>query len=91
MSESRAPANYCPYCGETNLWPHEESHGAWSCRDCRRVFAVRFVGLAGGGNDIGNSAGTDGEHDVRNIGSESVVDIPTSRSSLPAGPDRRGE
>ncbi len=50
MSENRAPAQYCPYCGETNLWPHEESHGAWSCRDCRRVFAVRFIGLAGAGN-----------------------------------------
>ena len=49
VSENRAPAQYCPYCGETNLWPHEESHGAWSCRDCRRVFAVRFVGLAGAG------------------------------------------
>ena len=47
MSENRAPAQYCPYCGETNLWPHEESHGAWTCRDCRRVFAVRFIGLAG--------------------------------------------
>lgn len=47
MTENRAPAQYCPYCGETNLWPHEESHGAWTCRDCRRVFAVRFIGLAG--------------------------------------------
>ena len=46
MSENRAPAQYCPYCGETNLWPHEESHGAWSCRDCNRVFAVRFIGIA---------------------------------------------
>ena len=41
------PAQYCPYCGETNLWPHEDSHGAWSCRDCNRVFAVRFIGIAG--------------------------------------------
>jgi ribosomal protein L37AE/L43A len=46
MSENRAPAQYCPYCGETNLWPHEDSHGAWSCRDCYRVFAVRFIGIA---------------------------------------------
>lgn len=46
MSENRAPAQYCPYCGETNLWPHEESHGAWTCRDCNRVFAVRFIGIA---------------------------------------------
>lgn len=44
---TRSPAQYCPYCGETNLWPHEEGHGTWSCRDCRRVFAVRFVGVAG--------------------------------------------
>ena len=49
MSENRAPAQYCPYCGETNLWPHEDSHGAWTCRDCRRVFAVRFIGLVGAG------------------------------------------
>ena len=41
------PAQYCPYCGETNLWPHEDSHGAWECRDCNRVFAVKFLGLAG--------------------------------------------
>jgi hypothetical protein len=47
VSENRAPAQYCPYCGETNLWPDESSHGAWSCRDCLRVFAVRFIGLAG--------------------------------------------
>ena len=46
MSENRAPAQYCPYCGETDLWPHEDSHGAWSCRSCYRVFAVRFIGLA---------------------------------------------
>ena len=49
MTENRAPAQYCPYCGETNLWPHEDSHGAWSCRDCHRVFAVRFIGIAGRG------------------------------------------
>jgi ribosomal protein L37AE/L43A len=49
MTETRAPAQYCPYCGETNLWPHEDSHGAWSCRDCLRVFAVRFIGIAGRG------------------------------------------
>ncbi|MDQ2739897.1 MAG: hypothetical protein M3Y35_15040 [Actinomycetota bacterium] len=57
MSDNRAPAQYCPYCGETDLWPHEESHGAWSCRDCQRVFAVRFIGLTGsvGGNIAGQS------------------------------------
>lgn len=58
MSENRAPAQYCPYCGETNLWPHEESHGAWSCRDCRRVFAVRFIGLAGQTDALVTGVGT---------------------------------
>jgi ribosomal protein L37AE/L43A len=47
MSTDRAPAQYCPYCGETNLWPHEASHGAWECRDCGRVFACRYLGLSG--------------------------------------------
>ncbi len=46
MTENRSPAQHCPYCGETNLWPHEDSHGAWECRDCLRVFAVRFIGIA---------------------------------------------
>ena len=49
MTETRAPAQYCPYCGETNLWPHEDSHGAWSCHDCLRVFAVRFIGISARG------------------------------------------
>ncbi len=47
MSIDRAPAQYCAYCGETNLWPHEASHGCWECRDCGRVFTVTFVGLSG--------------------------------------------
>lgn len=47
MSENRAPAQYCPYCGETDLWPNDSESGGWTCRDCRRVFAVRFLGLAG--------------------------------------------
>ncbi len=64
MSENRAPAQFCPYCGETNLWPHEDSHGAWSCRDCRRVFAVRFIGLLGGASgSAGPAASTPGTED----------------------------
>ena len=46
MSVDRAPAQYCPYCGETNLWPHEAGHGSWECRDCGRVFTVKFLGLS---------------------------------------------
>ena len=57
MSETRSPAQYCPYCGETDLWPHEDSHGAWSCRSCGRVFAVRFIGLAARGGSPAESTG----------------------------------
>jgi transposase-like protein len=45
MSEERAAPLYCPYCGEEDLRPHEESHGAWACHACARVFTVRFSGL----------------------------------------------
>jgi transposase-like protein len=45
MSERSAPL-YCPYCGEEDLRPHGESHGAWECRSCVRVFTVKFVGLS---------------------------------------------
>jgi len=44
MSERAAPF-YCPYCGEEDLRPSGERHGAWECRDCTRVFTVRFVGM----------------------------------------------
>ncbi|HEU0088885.1 MAG TPA: hypothetical protein VFQ77_14765 [Pseudonocardiaceae bacterium] len=51
MSETgiaRAVPFYCPYCGEEDLRPVAEPHGAWRCADCLRVFVVRTVGLAGG-------------------------------------------
>ncbi len=68
MSENRSPAQYCPYCGETSLWPHEESHGSWSCRDCRRVFSVRFIGLVGGGDS------SVGSHDAADLTEHVVLD-----------------
>jgi ribosomal protein L37AE/L43A len=36
---------HCPYCAGEDLRPHGDQHGAWECRECLRVFAVRFVGL----------------------------------------------
>jgi ribosomal protein L37AE/L43A len=45
MSE-RAAVACCPYCGEEDLRPQEEPHGAWLCLGCRRVFAVKLVGLS---------------------------------------------
>ena len=43
--EDRAVPYYCPYCGGEDLRPHEESHGAWECRECTRVFTVKLIGL----------------------------------------------
>ena len=45
MSETRAVPYHCPYCGEEDLRPHEEGHGAWLCLGCRRVFSVKLIGL----------------------------------------------
>ncbi|HEU5128107.1 MAG TPA: hypothetical protein VFU12_08970 [Glycomyces sp.] len=48
----------CPYCGEADLRPYEPAEddavrpdeakfrGAWHCRDCTRVFTVKFHGMA---------------------------------------------
>ncbi|HEY6596416.1 MAG TPA: hypothetical protein VI011_20260 [Asanoa sp.] len=44
-SETHAAPLYCPYCGEEDLRPHEQTHGAWECHACARVFSVKFVGL----------------------------------------------
>lgn len=40
---SRAVPYHCPYCGETDLWPHEPT--GWECRGCRRAFKVQLLGL----------------------------------------------
>jgi ribosomal protein L37AE/L43A len=44
-AEERAVPYYCPYCGGEDLRPHEDSHGAWECRECTRVFTVKLIGL----------------------------------------------
>ena len=52
MSERAVPF-HCPFCGEEDLRPHEEPHGAWACMDCRRVFTVKFAGLYVGESTAG--------------------------------------
>ena len=47
MSEARAVPFYCPFCGDEDLRPHEDTHGAWHCRSCARVFSLKLVGLVG--------------------------------------------
>ena len=34
---------HCPFCGDEDLRPAEDSLAAWSCRSCARVFAVSLV------------------------------------------------
>ncbi len=46
MSEGHSAVLHCPYCAEEDLRPHEDSHGAWLCVSCRRVFAVRLIGIS---------------------------------------------
>lgn len=54
----RAVPYYCPFCGEEAfLRPHAgpetedaepaSTHGQWECRACRRVFALKMIGLLG--------------------------------------------
>ena len=49
MTERAVPF-HCPYCGDQDLWPHEDEHGAsphgaWECRACLRAFSLRMLGL----------------------------------------------
>jgi transposase-like protein len=41
---SRAVPFHCPYCGDENLRPGEDGHGAWECHSCLRAFTLRFTG-----------------------------------------------
>ena len=40
----RATVNNCPYCMSENLFPDDETDNAWQCRECMRVFSVKFHG-----------------------------------------------
>ncbi|MBF4133226.1 MULTISPECIES: hypothetical protein [Streptomyces] len=44
MSERAAPF-HCPYCGDEDLRPGEQGHGAWECVACNRAFQLKFLGL----------------------------------------------
>ena len=58
MTERAAPF-YCPYCGDEDIRPFGEKHGEWRCGACRRVYALRYVGLARPG-DTGIPVAADG-------------------------------
>ena len=47
-SDERAGAApfHCPYCGDEDLRPSEEGHGAWECHACLRAFTLKILGHA---------------------------------------------
>lgn len=59
MSERAAPF-YCPYCGDEDLRPSEEGHGAWECAACNRAFRLAFLGLLARGLTGGAAGGHTG-------------------------------
>ncbi|MFF8957538.1 hypothetical protein [Streptomyces sp. NPDC014894] len=56
MSERAAPF-YCPYCGDEDLRPSEEGHGAWECHSCNRAFRLKYLGLLARGFRPGETGG----------------------------------
>jgi transposase-like protein len=40
------PPFYCPYCGDEDIRPFGERHGDWRCGACRRIWTLRYVGVA---------------------------------------------
>jgi len=61
---------HCPYCGETDLWPHEPAEaaetgtpaprGAWECRGCLRAFSLSMLGMVRPGSGVGGVGGVSG-------------------------------
>ena len=49
MTDARAVPFYCPFCGEEDLRPAEQTdrvpHGAWYCAACLRTFALKMIGI----------------------------------------------
>jgi hypothetical protein len=41
----RAVPFYCPYCGDEDLQPYADKHGAWWCQSCRRAWSLSMIGM----------------------------------------------
>ncbi|MER6524194.1 hypothetical protein [Streptomyces sp. NPDC001508] len=79
MSERAAPF-YCPYCGDEDLRPSEQTHGAWECAACNRAFQLKFLGLLARGVSRSAGAGSPRAH---------VPDAGGLRPADDGGHDRR--
>jgi hypothetical protein len=56
----RAVPFYCPYCGDEDLQPYEDRHGAWWCQSCRRAWALSMIGT-GTPSRMGGHAASDAQ------------------------------
>ena len=74
---AHTPPFYCPYCGEEDIRPFGETHGEWVCAACRRVWTLRYVGLARPGADAVAGAAT--------------AAAPAPAAERPAGPGMSGD
>lgn len=45
MSTPRAVPFYCPFCGEQDIRPMEET--GWTCESCARSFEIQLLTLGG--------------------------------------------
>jgi len=41
----RAVPFFCPYCGDEDLQPYADKHGAWWCQSCRRAWSLSMIGM----------------------------------------------
>ena len=41
--QRQLPVFHCPYCGDEELSPYQETPGAWLCAACLRAFTVRLI------------------------------------------------
>lgn len=44
MTTARAVPFYCPYCGDEDLRPLDDTHGTWWCQSCRRAWSLKMLG-----------------------------------------------
>jgi ribosomal protein L37AE/L43A len=57
--EPRGIPFHCPYCGDENLRPSEEGHGAWECHACLRVFSLKMLGMVPRPSSVGRAGEVD--------------------------------
>jgi ribosomal protein L37AE/L43A len=50
---------HCPYCGDENLRPSEEAHGAWECHACLRAFSLKMLGMIPRPSTVGRTTETE--------------------------------